>query len=181
MNRVICLFAILMPTLSLAEGCPAIADRSAESEKVLVQIRAATDEYTARLLTDDLWKIWADAPDEKAQDLLDLGMERRAAYDFDAAIAAFDELVAYCPDYAEGYNQRAFVNFLRSDYAVALEDLERALDLAPSHVAAMAGQALTLMNLGRVEVGQMVLRNALKLHPWLPERRMLIDVPGEEL
>jgi len=38
-----------------------------------------------------------------------------------------------------------------------------------------------LMNLGRVEVGQMVLRNALKLHPWLPERRMLIDVPGEEL
>ena len=76
---------------------------------------------------------------------------------------------------------RAFVNFIRQDHATALEDLERALDLAPTHVAAMAGQALTLMSLGRTELGQSVLRRALDLHPWLPERHMLIKSPGEEL
>ena len=172
---------LTLSTISLAEGCPAVPDRAPASAKVLGKIRAAPDEMSARLLTYDLWAIWAEAPDAKAQGLLDHGMERRAAYDFDAAIAAFDELTAYCPNYAEGYNQRAFVNFIRQDYAVALEDLERALELAPYHVAAMAGQALTLMSLGRVKLGQSVLRKALDLHPWLPERHMLIEEPGEDL
>lgn len=172
---------LTLPSLALAESCPAVPDRSPDSAKVLDKIRAAPDEMSARLLTNDLWQIWAKAPDAKAQGLLDHGMERRAAYDFDAAIAAFDELTAYCPDYAEGYNQRAFVNFIRQDYATALEDLERALELAPDHVAAMAGQALTLMSLGRVELGQSVLRKALELHPWLPERHMLIEKAGEDL
>ncbi len=181
MKMMYLILALTLPTLAFADGCPPARDRSAESDLVLREIRAAPDEMSARLLTNDLWQIWAAAPDAVAQEMLDRGMQRRAAYDFDAAIAAFEELVAYCPDYAEGYNQRAFVNFLRQDYATALEDLERALDLAPHHVAAMAGQALTLMSLGRVEVGQAVLREALKLHPWLPERHMLIEAPGEEL
>ena len=181
MKCALALVLTICPGLAVAEACPAIPDRSAESEAVLREIQAAPDEMSARLLTNDLWAIWADAPDAKAQEMLDRGMARRAAYDFDAAIAAFDALVAYCPDYAEGYNQRAFVNFIRQDHATALEDLERALDLAPTHVAAMAGQALTLMSLGRTELGQSVLRRALDLHPWLPERHMLIKSPGEEL
>lgn len=173
--------AIMLPSMVVAQVCPAVEDRSADSENLLREIRLAPDELSARLLTDDLWQIWASAPDAKAQEMLDRGMRRREAYDYDAAILAFDELVAYCPDYAEGYNQRAFINYLRQDYTVALGDLEHALQLAPRHVAALSGQALTLMNLGRVEAGQSVLRDALKLHPWLPERRMLIEPPGEEL
>ncbi len=173
--------SLALPSLSFAEGCPAVPDRAPESAKVLDKIRAAPDEMSARLLTNELWSIWSEAPDEKAQKMLDHGMRSRAAYDFDAAIAAFDALTAYCPDYAEGYNQRAFVRFIQQDYATALEDLERALALAPTHVAAMAGQALTLMSLGRTKAGQSVLRDALKMHPWLPERHMLIQTPGEDL
>jgi Tfp pilus assembly protein PilF len=111
-------------------------------------------------------------------------MERRAAYDFARALAFFDELVGYCPDYAEGWNQRAFVHFLNGDHALALEDLEIALSLSPGHIAAKAGLALTLMNLGRTEAGQSVLREALALNPWLPERGMLLPEAkpeGEEL
>jgi len=107
--------------------------------------------------------------------MLDWGMARRAIYDFDAAKEAFDALVAYCPDYAEGYNQRAFVAFLRGDYAAALEDLDEALARNPSHIAALSGKALTLMGLGRMAAAQGVLRDALALNPWLPERRYLVE------
>ena len=31
-----------------------------------------------------------------------------------------DELIAYCPDYAEGYNQRAFAEYLRFNYSAAI-------------------------------------------------------------
>ncbi len=111
----------------------------------------------------------------------DRGIERREAYDFEAAYGALDELVSYCPEYAEGYNQRAFVQFLRADYASALEDLELALKLSPTHIAALSGKALSLMGLGRMDAAQAMLREALALNPWLPERSMLIEPAGEDI
>ena len=92
-----------------------------------------------------------------------------------------DDLVAYCPDYAEGFNQRAFAAFLAEDYAAALTDLDMALAIMPDHVAALSGKALTLMGLGRHDEAQVVLREALKLNPWLGERALLVDPPGQEL
>ena len=108
-------------------------------------------------------------------------MAARGSYDFLGAIDAFDRLVEYCPDYAEGYNQRAFVNFLREDYEAALPDLDRALERSPRHVAALSGKALTLMGLGRGDEAQEVLREAVELNPWIPERGLLQELPGEEL
>jgi tetratricopeptide (TPR) repeat protein len=83
-------------------------------------------------------------PDAAAQEMLDTGMARIRAADYAAATSVLDDLVAYCTDYAEVHNQRAFASFLRGDYDAALDDLDRALALSPNHVAALSGKALTL-------------------------------------
>ncbi|MFV2001736.1 MAG: tetratricopeptide repeat protein [Paracoccaceae bacterium] len=163
------------------QSCPPVPERGARQDMLMEQLKRAPDEPSARVLSSELWRIWTRAPDDYTQALLDRGMSRREALDYDGATEALDALVIYCPNYAEGYNQRAFVQFLRQDYATALEDLERALELSPDHIAAMSGIALTLMGLGRFEVAQSVLRDALALNPWLPERNMLIEPPGQEL
>ncbi len=162
-------------------ACPSPPDTSAELETLLAEVQTADSEAEGRLITNQMWELWATAPDDAAQAVLDSGLRKRASYDFLGALAEFDKLVDYCPDYAEGYNQRAFVNFIRQDYAIALEDLNRALDLSPRHVAAMAGKALTLMGLGRMTEGQDVLKQALALNPWLPERRMVLPPKGKDL
>ncbi|MCY4180919.1 MAG: tetratricopeptide repeat protein, partial [Litoreibacter sp.] len=95
---------------------------------------------------------------------------RRGSYDYLGALTQFDALVAYCPDYAEGYNQRAFVHFLSGSYDKALQDLDRTLEITPDHIGALSGRALTLFELGREEQGQLALRAALAFNPWLPER-----------
>lgn len=159
--------------LDSGTACAPVPDTASAQRDVLAQIRRVATEIEARRLTNQLWEIWATAPDARAQKLLDQGMERRAVSDLEAAASAFDALVAYCPDYAEGYNQRAFVAFIRGDYAASLVDLERAVDRAPLHVAARAGMALSLMGLGRMLAARGVMREALDLHPWLPERHML--------
>ena len=128
-----------------------------------------------------LWRLWAMAPDPQSQELLDRGMRARSSFDFIEALATFDRLVAYCPDYAEGYNQRAFVNFLRRDFDKALVDLDKALERNPQHVAAMTGKALTLIGLGREEEAQEVLRAAVALNPWVPERQILRKKDGVDL
>ena len=85
----------------------------------------------------------------------------------------FDKLVVYCPNYAEGFNQRAFVQFLRGEYAGALVDLDAALALLPNHVAAQSGRALTLMQMGRLKEARAQMLEALNNNPWLSERALI--------
>ena len=172
---------MILAAPAYGQECPAVPDHEKQLAVLIQQSRIAPDEQTARRIMDRMWLLWRDAPDQRAQDMLDRGIERREAYDFEAAENTLSDLIAYCPDYAEGYNQRAFVFFLRSDYANALEDLERALELSPNHIAAMSGKALSLMGLGRVKAAQTTLRQALALNPWLPERGLLQKPMGEEL
>jgi len=167
------LILLLAGLPALAGECPAPPDRADDLSRLIDAAREAPDERSARLISNDMWEIWAEAPDAHAQELLDEGILRRDAFDLDGAIAAFEALVAYCPDYAEGYNQRAFVNFIRQDYAAALPDLERAVALSPRHVAALAGQALTLAALDRRPEAALAQRAALDLNPWLTERGLL--------
>lgn len=160
-------------------GCPEAPDHSAQISELLGQTRAATTEAEAREIANRMWEFWTDAPDEVAQAMLDRAILKRRSYDFLGALSDLDKLVQYCPDYAEGYNQRAFVNFLRQDYGPALTDLDRAIELSPNHVAALSGRALTLLGLGRVDDARTALEEALALNPWLPERGLA--APGGPL
>lgn len=173
--RVLVFIALIVPGMALAE-CPPVPERSERHTELMELISKAPNETQAREWSNELWEIWASAPDEVAQEILHRGMGRRASYNFAGAIEDFDRLIAYCPHYAEGYNQRAFVNFIRQDYAQSLEDLELALQLLPDHIGALTGKALTLIQLGREREGQIILRQALLLNPWLPERNRLLPL-----
>ncbi|APX11936.1 tetratricopeptide repeat protein [Tateyamaria omphalii] len=169
-----------------AIACPAPPDIAAELGALIEEANAAPDERAGRAASDKMWQVWLRAPDASAQEVLDRGMRQRGNFDFVGAYDSFDALVAYCPDYAEGYNQRAFISFLREDFAAALMDLDRALALSPDHVGAQSGRALTLMNLGRRDEARAQLEAALVNNPWLSERHLLADgAPlgpvGEEL
>lgn len=169
------LIAALAPNIALAT-CPPVPDRTSRHIELLDLLASAQNETQAREWSNELWGIWATAPDAAAQEILRRGMERRAAYDFKGALEDFDTLVDYCPDYAEGYNQRAFVNFIRQNYEASLEDLELALQITPDHIGALSGKALTLMQMGRQREGQIILRQALLLNPWLPERHRVVPL-----
>ena len=175
------LIALCLAGPVAAETCPPAPDLTEPMAPLIDAVRAAKTEAAARPYIGQMWDLWAKAPDAKAQEILDRGIRRFRTSDLDGAVEAFDALVAYCPNYAEGYNQRAFVAFIRSDYATAIDDLDRALELSPLHIAAMSGRALTLMRLGRSLAAQSALREALDLNPWLPERRFLIEKPGVDL
>ena len=174
------ILAVLLPAFAWAD-CPPAPALPPAYDALLEEVRTAPDERTARRLSQGLWAFWTDAPDERAQGLLDRGMAARARGDYATAADLLDRLVGYCPGFAEGWNQRAFVAFLRQDFASALPDLDTALELSPRHVAAMTGKALTLMGLGRDEEAQLVLREALRLNPWLSERRLSTLPPETEL
>lgn len=169
----------LSPSFAEAETCPGAPDHSGSLEALITQVQRAENEGEAFEISNQMWAFWADAPNAQAQEILDRGMNRRASYDYLGALEDFDQLISYCPNYAEGYNQRAFVHFLQRDFAQALADLEQAIELSPRHVAAHSGRALSLYGLQRIPEARIALREALLLNPWLPERRLA--VPGGPL
>ncbi len=164
---------VLATPLAAQEVCPPVADHEAEKDAILAEMRFARTPGDAQMIQARLWAIYFDAPDARALSLLQEGQRAREGYDFAGAREIFDDLVDYCPEYAEGYNQRAFASYLQQDYEAARVDLERVMDLDPRHVPALAGLALTLMGLDLDDEAQLRLREALRLNPWLNERALL--------
>jgi len=156
-----------------AQACPASPDVSAELDGLFAQAQAATNTTQGRAASEAMWKVWLRAPDEAAQAVLERGMQARGSFDFNRAAQAFTRLIDYCPDYAEGWNQRAYISYLREDYPAALRDLDRALELQPRHVAAQSGRALTLMNMGRLAQAREQMLAAVANNPWLSEAALL--------
>ena len=89
-------------SVAAASGCPAAPDHSGPISELLEDVQSAANEQEAQRINTQLWEYWADAPDERAQEILDSGMSRRAVYDFVGALADFDRLVDYCPDLRRG-------------------------------------------------------------------------------
>lgn len=164
-----------------AQACPPVPDHSQRLSEIVSALSMSRGEGEARTLTQQLWALWTDAPDELAQAMLDEGMSRRSSYDFLGARNVLSKLVDYCPDYAEGYNQRAFASYLAQDFESALVDLDRALELVPNHIAALSGKGLTLMGLGRDVEAQDALRSAVEMNPWLQERVLLEEPIAQDI
>ena len=161
--------------------CPEGPDYSNDIARIVEQMQAAPHQGAAQSLAAQMWEIWLDAPDEVAQSMLNDGVALLRVGDYLGSQQVLGRLIDYCPSYAEGYNQRAFAAFLARDFDAALTDLDRAIALQPVHLGALTGKAMTLIGMGRNAEAQEVLRVALAINPWLSERALLDEPPGEDI
>lgn len=170
---------LLFSSTASAQDCPPLPDISGEKAALFADLAASPDEMAAAFIANRLWSLWRTAPDAKAQDLLDRGMAMREVFDFPESILILSELIAYCPDYPEGYNQRAFTRYLAQDYQGSLADIDIVLKSETKHFGALSGKALVQMNMGLTGAAKLTMIEALKVHPWLNERELLGQ--GEDL
>lgn len=158
---------------AMAACPPASEGREARLGLLIGALRTSDGPGQAQEITDQIWALWFVAPDERAQSLLDDASRRMRMGDYVLAELILNDLTAYCPAYAEAWNQRAFARFLKGDMDGSLADIERVLQIEPSHFGALAGQVRVLLSMGRVRAARSVLDRALTVHPWLPERSLL--------
>ena len=91
------------------------------------------------------------------------------------ALDVLDQIVVLKPDFAEAWNKRATVHFLRDDYASSLADIRQTLALEPRHFGALAGLGLILQETGKKEQALDVYRQALELDPLLDKVRESVE------
>ena len=166
---------ILVPLLFISIFITALNthanESSSEKRALLEQLRQAQSESEGRKIEGEIWELWfSQAPTAEIRESLDAGMSRRDSYDYEAAENYFDDVVAAAPNYAEGYNQRAFARFLREDFEGSKKDLEKTLELEPDHFGALSGMYHILRIENRHKAALGFLQKAVSLHPWIQER-----------
>jgi tetratricopeptide (TPR) repeat protein len=93
----------------------------------------------------------------------------------DLALQLLDAVVALAPDYAEGWNRRAYVYFLQNNYEGAVGDLRRALALEPNHFKALEGLARILRDTGQKKSALEAYKQILKINPYQEGAQTAVD------
>ncbi|MBV6656389.1 MAG: tetratricopeptide repeat protein [Devosiaceae bacterium] len=91
------------------------------------------------------------------------------------ALDLLDTVTVLAPNYAEGWNRRATVHFMREDYALSIADVQQVLRLEPRHFGALSGIGIMLDELGQYRQAAAFLEAALAVHPHLQNAKRRLD------
>lgn len=138
------ILALIAAVLATPYGTLSAADAPTRLDALLEQLRTAGDLAEAQRLERQIWTLWLtyEGADPLVPDLLRRGNAALQQRDYTVAEAAFTAVVERAPDFAEGWDRRAVVRFLRGDCDGAVRDIDRTLALEPRHFGALFGLGL---------------------------------------
>jgi tetratricopeptide (TPR) repeat protein len=114
-----------------------------------------------------LWRTWCRSGSSEVDQIFRAGIEAMQQGKFEAAEAEFARVIGMAPDFAEGWNKRATVRFMRRDFAGSIADCQETLARNHHHFGAASGQGLCHMSLGEYREAAICFRRALEIHPHL--------------
>jgi tetratricopeptide (TPR) repeat protein len=129
------------------------------------QLKAATQPAAASSIERRIWDIWLEPSDPAIRSLMEKGTESISRGDYSAALQTFDQIVALAPDFAEGWNKRATVQYLLGNLEESLSDIDATLELEPHHFGALSGRGLVYFKLGDYERALSAFEDALEVSP----------------
>ena len=101
----------------------------------------SNDNMQSSTILADIWDIWSIAENVEAQKIFDEGNKMMDRGSLEEAIALFTQVIDLKPDFAEGWNKRATVLFLKGELEASILDIQKTLELEPRHFGALDGLA----------------------------------------
>ncbi len=157
----------------------------AEREKALADLYAylatAESEASAKTVAQSIERLWQ----ASGSDTVHLLMERAAIANQGKkpvlALKLLDAAVELAPDYAEGWNRRAYHHFAENRFEQAIGDLRRVLALDPNHYKALEGVAQILKEIGQKKGALAAVKKLLEVHPYAEGAKQMHDELAREV
>ena len=130
------------------------------------QLAAAEDEEQAKKFTGAIERLWVQSGSDTVSLLLDRAAHAGKEKKLELAQKLLDATVSLAPDYAEGFNQRAYFHFTLNNFDAAVGDLRRVLALDPNHYKALEGLAQIWRETGNKKGAYGVLKRLIEVHPF---------------
>jgi tetratricopeptide (TPR) repeat protein len=183
---------LLSPLPVLAQDAPAGAPKPAEKAKpapppkpqlsrterlndLFARLEKARDEEEAKGITGQIERIWKQSGSATADVIFERVGTAMNAQNFDLALDLLDTLVTLEPKWAEAWNARATLHFMRNDYDGSVRDIVKVLELEPRHYGALAGLAMIYQTMDNIAGAVRAARAVQKLNPHAPGMKELID------
>jgi tetratricopeptide (TPR) repeat protein len=138
-----------------------------ELDTWFLRLSQAETKGEAAIAETHIQQIWMKSGSDTVDLLMGWAMKAMNEKDFPLALDLLDQVVTMQPDFAEGWNKRATIEYMQDDYGKALADIAHALALEPRHFGAMSGMGMILREIEENEEALAVLRRALEIHPQL--------------
>jgi tetratricopeptide (TPR) repeat protein len=151
-------------------------NRSETLDRLFAILQTVKDPGEARTIEGRIWSLWSESDSPTAEALLTQSYAAMRAEDNDASLAILDQTVKSYPDFAEAWNRRALVHFMRGEDAKALADADKALDLEPRHFGALIGRGMILQKLGKAKEAIKAFEDALAANPQEEDARTAIKI-----
>ena len=165
---------LAMPSAQASQDDPRLKDLFGE-------LKGVTSTLEARVIETKIWKIWIENGDPRIDALMERGMDAMGINDTDTALAAFTQVVKLDDNFAEGFNKRATVEFMRHDFQASVADIERTLELEPRHFGALAGLGQVYLAMHKKAAALKAFEAALAIDPKLEHVQQTVDELKQQL
>ena len=137
------------------------------SEKEALEALKGDDLELAATAEAILWRTWGSSGDSEADRIFHAGVDAMQQAKLAEAEELFSRVIQIKPDFAEGWNKRATVRYLRRNFRGSVGDCRETLARNPNHFAASSGQGLCHLSLNEFREAAICFRRALEIHPHL--------------
>jgi len=114
-----------------------------------------------------LWGIWCRSGDSETDRQFRAGVDAMQTRRLEEAEELFGRVIERSPAFAEGWNKRATVRYLRKNFRGSIADCQETLARNPHHFGAASGQGLCHMTLSEFREAAICFRRAMEIHPHL--------------
>jgi tetratricopeptide (TPR) repeat protein len=154
------------PEALAAQPLPSTArERAKLLDNLYAYLATADSDAQARPIALAIERLWLFADSDTIGLLMDRSARAVSVKNLDLAIKLMDSVVDLAPDYAEGWNRRAYVHYLRNDVERMVGDLRRCLALEPNHYRALDGLAQILRETGQKKAALKAYQRLIEVHP----------------
>jgi tetratricopeptide (TPR) repeat protein len=148
---------------------PTRDDRLQNLDFLFGALKVAPDETSAKAIADRIWNVWLKAGGDTTNLLISRVRN------------AIEGVIEFKPEFAEGWNQRATVYYMKKDYTRALADLAQVLSREPRHFGALFGVGIIMQEFGDDRRALEIYRRALEIDPHMRRVPDLVKTLSEKV
>jgi Flp pilus assembly protein TadD len=138
-----------------------------QTEREALEALKGDDTELAATAEAILWRTWCRSGDSETDRLFRAGVDAMESRRLEDAEGFFARVIERQPEFAEGWNKRATVRYMRRDFHGSVADCQETLARNPNHFGAASGQGLCHMSLHQFREAAVCFRRALEIHPHL--------------
>jgi tetratricopeptide (TPR) repeat protein len=132
-------------------------------------------------IEEQIWTIWSQGPTEDSTRQLRRGVRAMQRGELESALSLFDGLINEQPEFAEAWNKRATLHYIRGDITQSMADIEQTLTLEPRHFGALAGLGSIFTRLQQPSAAIRAFEQVLNIYPQSRSSQQNLERLQEEL